>query len=136
VLHEYVDHYNNERPHRGLQGTPGTFNCMGAPGNCPDHGGVIGGVATSVLPGVYGNDPAAVPGHDHLVGMPHIGDFNVAWHVYIELFTSSAAVTHITTLAQLRAAWASHGIRELDSGITFACSVVSANAYLAGTPVA
>ena len=117
-------------------GTPGTFNCMGAPGNCPDHGGVIAGVATSVMPGVYGTDPSAVPGHDHLVGMPHTGDFNVPWHVYIELFTSSSAVTHITTLAELQAAWASGGVRGLDSGITFVCAVVSEHTYMAGTPVA
>jgi len=117
-------------------GVQGTFNCMGSPGNCPDHGGVIANVATSVMPAVYGTDPAAVPGHDHLVGMPRTGDFNVPWHVYIELFTSSAAVTHITTLGQLQEAWASRAVRELDSGITFACSVVSQQAYLAGKPVA
>jgi hypothetical protein len=117
-------------------GTPGTFNCMGAsPGNCPDHAGAIAGVATSVMPGVYGSTPAAVPGHDHLVGMPRTGDFNVAWHVYVELFTSESAVTHITTLVQLQAARSSGGLRELDSGITFVCSVVSEHAYLAGTPL-
>jgi hypothetical protein len=117
-------------------GTPGTFNCMGAsPGNCPDHAGAIAGVATSVMPGVYGSTPAAVPGHDHLVGMPRTGDFNVAWHVYVELFTSESAVTHITTLVQLQAARSSGGLRELDSGITFVCSVVSEHAYMAGTPL-
>jgi hypothetical protein len=109
---------------------------MGAPGNCPDHAGVIAGVATSVMPDVYGTDPALVPGHDHLVGMPHTGDFNVPWHVYVELFTSTAAVTHITTLGQLQAAWTSGAVRQLDSGITFACAVVSEKAYLAGKPVA
>lgn len=117
-------------------GTPGIFNCMGVPGNCPDHGGVIAGVATSVEGSVYGTDPNLVPGHDHLVGMPHTGDFNVPWHVYVELFTSTSAVTHITTLAELQAAWASGGIREVDTGITFACAVVSHSAYLAGKPVA
>jgi hypothetical protein len=115
-------------------GTPGTLNCMGAPGNCPDHGGVIAGVATAVRPDVYGTDPSAVPGHDHLVGMPHTGDFNVPWHVYIELFRPGATVTHITTLAQLQTAWSSGAIQELDSGITFACSVVSSSAYMAGRP--
>jgi len=117
-------------------GTSGTFNCMGVPGNCPDHGEVIAGVATSVEASIYGSDPNLVPGHDHLVGMPHTGDFNVPWHVFIELFTRPSAVTHITTLAQLQAEWASGGIRELDSGITFACSVVSSSAYMAGNPVA
>src|SRR2546429_9021146 len=79
-------------------GTPGTFNCMGAPGNCPDHGGVIAGVPTQVMPSVYGTDPSAVPGHDHLVGMPRTGDFNGPWRVFIELCTPRARVTHITTL--------------------------------------
>ena len=115
-------------------GTAGTFNCMGAPGNCPDHGGVIAGVATSVMPGVYGTNASLVPGHDHLVGLPHTGDFNAAWHVYVELFTSSAAVTHITTLSELNAAKASGGLIQLDSGITFLCTVVSESSYLAGTP--
>jgi len=110
-------------------GTPGIFNCMGVPGNCPDHGGVIAGVATSVEGSVYGNDPTRVPGHDHLVGLPHTGDFNVAWHVFIELFTRPSAVTHITTLAQLQAEWASGGIKQLDSGITFACSVKPSTAF-------
>jgi hypothetical protein len=117
-------------------GTPGVFNCMGVPGNCPDHAGVIAGVATSVDGAVYGNNPNLVPGHDHLVGMPRTGDFNVAWHVFVELFTRQSAVTHITTLAGLKAEWASGGIEQLDSGITFVCSVVSSSAYMAGTPVA
>lgn len=117
-------------------GTPGIFNCMGVPGNCPDHDGVIAGVATSVRPVVYGTNASAVPGHDHLVGLPHTGDFNVPWHVYIELFNSAGAVQHITTLSQLQAAWAAGDVVQLDSGITFACAVVSEHAYLAGTPAA
>jgi hypothetical protein len=117
-------------------GTPGTFNCMGVPGNCPDHSPTIAGVATSVEPGVYGTNPGAVPGHDHLVGVRPTGDFNVPWHVYIELFTSSTAVTHITTLSELEAAWSSGSILELDSGITFVCAVVSQHVYLGGSPVA
>jgi hypothetical protein len=114
--------------------TPGIFNCMGVPGNCPDHDATIAGVATSVRPAVYGTDPAAVPGHDHLVGLPHTGDFNFAWHVYVELFNSSAAVRHITTLRGLQAAWAAGDVVELNSGIDFGCSVVSVHTYLAGTP--
>jgi len=115
-------------------GTPGTFNCMGDPGNCPDHDPTIATVAVSTLPGVYGSVPEAVPGHDHLVGMPRTGDFNVAWRVYIELFTSNAAVTHITTLSALNAAKAAGGLSEIDTGIQFVCSVVSEHTYLAGTP--
>jgi hypothetical protein len=115
--------------------TPGIFNCMGVPGNCPDHDGPIAGVATSVMPAVYGTNPLAVPGHDHLVGMPHTGDWNFAWHVYVELFTSSAAVTHITTLGGLQQAWTSGGLVELDSGITFGCSSVSESSYWKATPL-
>jgi hypothetical protein len=113
---------------------------MGVPGDCPDHDGVIASVATTVLPGVYGSDPTTVPGHDHLVGVAPTGDFNVPWHVLVELFTSDAAVTHITTIAQPQAAWAAGKILAtgsgmgIDTGITFVCSVVSANTYLAGTP--
>ncbi len=118
-------------------GTPGTFNCMGAPGNCPDHGGVIATLATSMMQSVYGSSPLAVPGHDHLVGVAGTGgDFNVAWHVYVELFKSKADVTHITTLAELQAAWSANSLQEVDTGIVFACAVVSVHAYLAGTPVA
>ncbi|HCG03203.1 MAG TPA: hypothetical protein DEV93_22020 [Chloroflexi bacterium] len=122
-------------------GTPGTFNCMGVPGNCPDHDGVISGVATGVEPNVYGTNPSAVPGHDHLVGVANTGgDFNVPWHVYVELFTSNAKVRHITTLSDLKAAWAdgtifADGGQGIDTGITFACSVVSQAAYDAGAPV-
>jgi hypothetical protein len=115
-------------------GTPGILNCMGVPGNCPDHGGVIAGLATSVRPDVYGTDPSAVPGHDHLVGMPRTGDFNVAWRVYVELFRPGATVTHITTLPQLQKAWSEGAIQEVDTGITFVCSVVSRSAYMAGKP--
>lgn len=115
-------------------GTPGTFNCMGVPGNCPDHGGAIAGVATANMSSVYGTNPALVPGHDHLVGLPHTGDFNAAWHVYVELFTSSQAVTHITTLSALQTAWDTHSLMQLDSGITFLCAVVSEASYMAGTP--
>lgn len=125
-------------------GTPGTFNCMHVPGNCPDHDGAIAGVATSPGPEqlIYGSNPLAVPGHDHLVGVARTGgDFNAAWHVFIELFTPGSTVTHITTLSQLQAAWDSGTIlktssgRGIDTGITFLCTVVSAGAYNAGTPV-
>lgn len=123
-------------------GTAGTFNCMGAPGNCPDHAGAVAGLATTFFPDVYGADAAAVPGHDHLVGVAQTGgDFNVPWRVYLEFFTSKSAVTHITTLTQLQAAWDADSIAKmgsglgLDTGITFVCAVVSPAAYMAGKPV-
>lgn len=116
-------------------GTPGTFNCMGVPGNCPDHDGAIAGLAASTVPSVY-TDPNAIPGHDHLVGVAKTGgDFNAPWHVYVELFTSTAAVRHITRVSDLDAAKASGAVKEVDTGIVFLCSVVSQSAYLAGSPV-
>lgn len=123
--------------------TSGTFNCMGVPGNCPDHDATIAGVATAVENGTYGTDPTLVPGHDHLVGVASTGgDFNVPWHVYVELFTSPTAVTHITMLSQLQTAWASGAILKtasgqgVDTGITFICAAVPQSTYLAGQPAA
>jgi hypothetical protein len=117
-------------------GTQGTFNCMGVLGNCPDHDLKIATAATRIMPGVYGTNPYAVPGHHHLVGVPRTGgDFNVPWHVILVLFTSSATVTHITTISQLDAALTSHGIIEVSTPTVFMCSIVSETAYLMGTPV-
>lgn len=116
-------------------GTSGTFNCMGVPGNCPDHGGAIAGLAAAQMPNVY---PVAadVPGHDHLVGVAKTGgDFNAAWHVYVELFTSTGAVHHITTLTDLNKTKDLGGLKEVDTGIVFLCTIVSESSYLAGTPV-
>ena len=113
-----------------------TFNCAGVPGNCPDHDGPIAGIAVSLQPATYGTDANLVPGHDHLVAGQHAGDFNIAWRVYVELFTSPTAVTHITTLTALNAAKSAGAIQEVDTGIVFLCSIVSQSAYLAGTPVA
>ena len=117
-------------------GTAGIFNCMGVPGNCPDHGGVIAGVATSQEPAVYGTNPALVPGHDHLVGGHGSDGYNTAWHVYVELFTPGSTVTHITTLAQLQHAWDTKSLMQLDTGIVFLCGIVSEKDYLQSTPVA
>lgn len=114
------------------------LNCMGVPGNCPDHNGVVAGIATQAMGNVYGSNPAAVPGHDHLVGVPHTGDFNVAWEVWEVLFTNKpAANQHITTLSELDTALAgTHpNAIKIDLGFNFHCSIVSAQAYNQGTPV-
>lgn len=116
-------------------GTGGTFNCMGVPGNCPDHAGAIAGLAALKMPSVYPS-ANAIPGHDHLVGVASTGgDFNVAWHVYVELFTSDAAVHHITLLSDLNSTKDQHGLMEVDTGIVFLCAVVSEKSYMAGSPV-
>lgn len=114
-----------------------TLDCMGVPGNCPDHDGLIAGAATAVEPGVYGTDPAAVPGHDHLLGLPTTGgDWNVAWHVYVILFTNSAAAdTHVTTLTQLQGDLDSGDAVSVDSGIIFNCSAVPASLYWSGSAI-
>ena len=114
-----------------------TLSCMGVPGNCPDHDGLIAGAATALEPGVYGTNPAAVPGHDHLIGLAHTGgDWNVAWHVYVILFTNSAAAnSHITTLTQLQGALGGGDAISVDSGIVFNCSAVPASLYWRGTPI-
>jgi hypothetical protein len=117
-------------------GTAGMLNCMGVPGNCPDHDGAIAAAATGLMPSVYGTNPNAVPGHDHLVGVASTGgDFNVPWHVYVELFTSDAAVTHITTVDKVNSAKSAGQLKEVDTGIVFLCAVVSQSSYAAGTPV-
>lgn len=114
-----------------------TLDCMGVPGNCPDHDGLIAGAATAIEPGVYGTDPAAVPGHDHLIGLANTGgDWNVAWHVYVILFTNSdAANSHITTLTQLQHALGGGDAISVDSGIIFNCNAVPASLYWKGTPI-
>lgn len=114
-----------------------TFNCAGVPGNCPDHDADVAGAATSIMPSVYGTNPAAVPGHDHLVATPGSGgDFNVAWNVVEVLFTNRAAAnTRITTEAQLDAAVARGDAIEVDLGFAFNCSVVPANVYWKATPI-
>lgn len=114
-----------------------TLSCMGVPGNCPDHDGLIAGAATALEPGVYGTDPSAVPGHDHLIGLANTGgDWNVAWHVYVVLFTNSAAAnSHVTTLSQLQDALDGGDAISVDSGIIFNCSAVPASLYWKSTPI-
>lgn len=120
--------------------TVGTLDCMGVPGNCPDHDGLVAGVAMKVMPGVYGG---GVIGHDHLVAIPGGGgDFNIAWQPVLVLFTNPAAANeHITTLAQIDAAVKDGKAIEVwtdQNGapdLTFHCSVVAAPVYWNGTPV-
>src|SRR6476659_7982537 len=94
--------------------TVGTLNCEGVPGNCPDHNGLVAGVATSNMPDVYGTDPTVVPGHDHIVDPPGAPDFNVAWEVIEVLFTSKAAAnTHLTTDTAIEQAVTAHDAIEI-----------------------
>lgn len=115
----------------------GTLNCEGVPGNCPDHDLGVAAFATGTKPAVYGTDPYALPGHDHLVGVASSHeDFNVAWEVWEVLFTNKAAANnHLTTEAAMNAAIASGDAQAYDLGFAFHCNVVSAAAYNRGTPV-
>jgi len=128
-------------PGSAVAGSSVHLNCEGVPGNCPDHDGLIASVATDAAPSVYGTDPAAVPGHDHLLAPPagH-GDFNVAWEVIEVVFTPKGetdGVTdqHLVTEAQVQQAVQDGDAREIDLGFSFTCAVVSPATYAHGTPV-
>ena len=117
--------------------TVGTMNCMGVPGNCPDHDADVAGAATSIMPSVYGTNPLVVPGHDHLVAPPASGgDFNIAWEVVEVLFTNKAAGnTRLTTEDAIDKAVKRGDAIKVDLGFAFNCSVVPASVYWKGTPV-
>ena len=124
------------------------LNCQ--PTNC-DHVNVLGFADPDygVLPGsdqactdFNGGAPCSpVKGHNHLVGIASTGgDFNVAWHVYLVVFTHSAFVdgainTKVTTLSQLNALVASGDVQFIDTGFEFHCSVTSQRTYEIGTPL-
>lgn len=113
--------------------TVGTLNCMGVPGNCPDHDGLVAQVATQAMPSVYGTDPALIPGHDHIADPPGGADFDVAWEVIEVLFTNSAAANeHLTTDAAIEAAITRGDAIKIDLGFAFHCSVVPATTYWRG----
>ncbi len=116
--------------------TVGTLNCMGVPGNCPDHDGEIAGAATFLRPAIYGTNPATVLGHDHLLAPPASGgDFNIAWHVFVVLFNNVSFINdHITNLSHLNDALGDGEVSMFDSGIVFMCAVVPAVTYTHGTP--
>ncbi len=125
---------------------PNTLDCQ--PGNC-DHVNVLpwpaqgypNGGQTCVQYGFPANGCALLLGHDHLIGVPHMGDFNVAWNVILVVFTpkgltDGASNTRVTTLAGIRQLEANKEAFEAQSGITFNCSLVPENVYLMGTPLA
>jgi len=97
-----------------------TLNCQ--PDNC-DH------VQTFAYP---------LKGHDHLVGVPHTGDFNVAWAVVLIAFTEQgfadgAINNRILTLDQLNKALGVGDVVPIGPVTTFNCSITSAATYLLGT---
>ena len=112
-----------------------TLQCRHWPtDNCPDHGPGIADAAIALDGGVYGAGGGVV-GHDHIAGVRPQGDFNVLWEPVLVLFTSKAAVTHLTTIAQVQAAVNSGAAFTFDvPNGQFYCSIVSAASYARGTP--
>ena len=125
-----------------------SLNCQ--PDNC-DHGNVLP-FPSPFYGALPGNDPrcadfnggqacSPVKGHDHLVGVASShGDFNVAWHVNLVVFTGKAfaegKINHrITTLAQLKELETNGYVVILDTPVTFQCSITSERTYDIGTPV-
>lgn len=124
--------------------TPGIghFNCEGTnPGNCPDHDDFMAQQANDMEPDVY-PDPAAVPGHDHVVDPPGAPDWNVAWQVVVVAFTP-AGVTHYGGVANLPHLTTDTAIEDAEEAgyvvfrplFPFNCSVVPAVLYAKGQPV-
>jgi hypothetical protein len=112
-----------------------TLNCVGVPGNCPDHDGPVAGLAALFMSSVYGN---GVIGHDHLLApQASGGDFNIAWEPVLVLFTHTHdTYEHITTLAQINRLVASGDARLFPlPPATFLCAVVPAGLYWKGTAV-
>jgi hypothetical protein len=136
---------------------PTTLNCQhvdlggNVSDNCPDHGPAVAGAVVGLChtpqliqllncASTY-TDPNKILGHDHLVGIASTGgDFNILWVPTLVLFTSAdaaAAVGHITTLSQIRAAEAAGQATEFAlPPLTFHCGSVSAAVYNAAAPVA
>jgi hypothetical protein len=124
---------------------PATLNCQ--PTNC-NHLEVL----PFTSPG-YAPAPAAtcaafgittgcslVLGHDHLVGVPPTGDFNVAWHVTLVVFTQQGiddgAVNGRTLTLQQVTNLVNKGDAFLAATpIIFNCQIVPATTYNKGTPL-
>lgn len=125
---------------------PSILNCQ--PTNC-DHVNVLpfpapgypnGGTACTTY-GLPANSCALLIGHDHLVGLAKTGgDFNVAWHVTLVVFTPQGiaqgfANTRVLTLSAISALVTNGDAFLADTPITFNCSSVSAAVYQRGSPL-
>jgi hypothetical protein len=124
---------------------PTSLNCQ--PSNC-DHLNVLpfpapgypNGGATCTNYGFPAGACSLVVGHDHLIGVPPTGDFNVAWHVVLVVFTpkafSDGAINNrILTLREIADAVTNGDAFEADTPITFNCSIVSSTVYFRGVPL-
>jgi len=132
--------YIVEYPAGSTAAGDGHFNCEGVPGNCPDHDEEVAQVAVGAMPSVYGTDPTAVPGHDHVGDPPGKPDFNIAWEVIEVVFTpqglaDGATNTRLTTDTAIEDAVAAGDAIEIDLGFAFNCNVVPESLYWRGAPV-
>ena len=124
---------------------PSLLNCQ--PHNC-DHINVLpflapgypnGGQACTQW-GLPANGCSLLIGHDHLVGVPQTGDFNVAWNVVLVVFTP-LGITHgasnhrALTLADVANLVMNHYAFEVVTPVFFNCSIVSSTVYYNGTPL-
>ena len=125
------------------------LNCQ--PDNC-DHANVLpfwnpllspwypNGGATCTQYGLPAGGCALVIGHDHMVGVPPTGDFNVAWHVTLLVFTpkafqDGAINVRLLTLQDIEQAMQNGDVFPADTPITFNCSIVSSTVYYLGVPL-
>lgn len=124
---------------------PANLNCQ--PHNC-DHLNVLpfiaegypNGGTTCAQFGLPEKGCSLVVGHDHLIGVPPTGDFNVAWHVILVVFTLQGINDHVSnhrimTLMDLAAAVSSGDAFEVSTPIVFNCSIVPETVYLKGVPL-
>jgi hypothetical protein len=102
--------------------------------------GYPNGTTTCTQFGLPAGRCGLVLGHDHLVGVRPAGDFNVAWHVILVVFTpqglSDGAINNrMMTLQDVAAAVTKGDAFEVSTPIVFNCSIVSQAVYLKGTPL-
>lgn len=124
---------------------PALLNCQ--PHNC-DHVNVLpfpapgypNGGESCTQWGLPANGCALLIGHDHLVGVPHTGDFNVAWNVILVVFTP-AGIAHgasnqrALTYTDVANLVTNHYAFEVVTPIVFNCSITSSTTYYHGTPL-
>ncbi len=124
---------------------PALLNCQ--PHNC-DHVNVLpfpapgypNGGESCTHWGLPANGCALIIGHDHLVGVPHTGDFNIAWHVILVVFTpegiAAGASNHrALTITDVASLVTSGYATEVPTPIVFNCSITSSAVYYNGTPL-
>jgi len=124
---------------------PTILNCQ--PNNC-DHVNVLpfaaagypNGGNTCLNFGLPANQCSLLIGHDHLVGVPPTGDYNVAWNVVLVVFTpqgiSNGAINNrILTLDQMNNAIEAGDAFTVQTPIVFNCQVVSPRVYFKATPL-